>query len=106
MCGIVGLFAKTKTIEPQLGQYLSKMLAEMAERGPDSTGFALYRSSEQPEQIKISVAQDGKAVVWQQVADGLAASCGSLIELNAYGSQAILKVAISSDDASAWLNEN
>ncbi len=106
MCGIVGLFAKTKTIEPQLGQYLSQMLAEMTERGPDSTGFALYRSSDQPEQIKISVAQDGKAVVWQQVADGLAASCGSLIDLHAHGSQAILKGAISSNDASAWLNEN
>ena len=106
MCGIVGLFAKTKTIEPQLGQYLSKMLVEMAERGPDSTGFALYRSSAQPEQIKISVAQDGKGVVWQQVADGLAASCGSSIEVNAHGSQAILKGAISAGDASAWLNEN
>ena len=106
MCGIVGLFAKTKTIEPQLGHYLSKMLAEMAERGPDSTGFALYRSSEQPEQIKISVAQDGEAVEWQQVADGLAASCGSSIDLNAYGSHAILKGAISAGEASAWLNEN
>ena len=42
MCGIVGLFAKTPSIEAELGAHLSGMLAALAERGPDSAGFAVY----------------------------------------------------------------
>ena len=42
MCGIVGLFFKARTASPALGPLLAGMLREMAERGPDSTGFAVY----------------------------------------------------------------
>lgn len=42
MCGIVGLFLKDKTLEPQLGAYLSEMLITMTDRGPDSAGIAIY----------------------------------------------------------------
>ena len=42
MCGIVGLFLKDKTLEPQLGTLLSDMLIIMTDRGPDSAGIAIY----------------------------------------------------------------
>ena len=42
MCGIVGLFFKRGAATPNLGLLLAGMLSQMAERGPDSTGFALY----------------------------------------------------------------
>jgi glutamate synthase domain-containing protein 1 len=42
MCGIVGLFAKDRGIEAELGAHLAGMLASMSERGPDSAGFAIY----------------------------------------------------------------
>lgn len=42
MCGIVGLFLKDKTLEPQLGALLSDMLIIMTDRGPDSAGIAIY----------------------------------------------------------------
>lgn len=42
MCGIVGLFLKDKSLEPQLGALTNDMLATMCERGPDSAGFAVY----------------------------------------------------------------
>jgi hypothetical protein len=42
MCGIVGLFLKDKSLEPQLGAMLADMLARMGDRGPDSAGFAVY----------------------------------------------------------------
>jgi glutamate synthase domain-containing protein 1 len=42
MCGIVGLFFKRGAATPALGPLLAGMLSQMAERGPDSTGFALY----------------------------------------------------------------
>ncbi|MFS8115968.1 glutamine amidotransferase family protein [Rhizobium jaguaris] len=42
MCGIVGLFLKDKSLEPQLGALLSSMLVTMTDRGPDSAGIAIY----------------------------------------------------------------
>lgn len=42
MCGIVGLFLKDKSLEPQLGALLSDMLVTMTDRGPDSAGIAIY----------------------------------------------------------------
>ncbi|WP_448954444.1 class II glutamine amidotransferase [Labrys neptuniae] len=58
MCGIVGLFLKDKSLEPQLGTLLSGMLATMCDRGPDSAGFAIY-----------GTPQDGKAKITVQSAD-------------------------------------
>jgi glutamate synthase domain-containing protein 1 len=44
MCGIVGLFLKDPTLEPQLGALLADMLEVLSDRGPDSAGFAVYQS--------------------------------------------------------------
>jgi glutamate synthase domain-containing protein 1 len=43
MCGIVGLFAKHPVVEERLGAYLGAMLVQLANRGPDSAGVAVYR---------------------------------------------------------------
>ena len=43
MCGIVGIFLKNKELHSQLGSLFSPMLTEMGDRGPDSSGFAIYR---------------------------------------------------------------
>ena len=51
MCGIVGLFLKDKSLEPQLGAMLSEMLISLSDRGPDSAGIAIYGApSRQPGQ--------------------------------------------------------
>ncbi len=42
MCGIVGLFLKDQSLQPQLGSLLSDMLVTMSDRGPDSAGIAIY----------------------------------------------------------------
>jgi glutamate synthase domain-containing protein 1 len=42
MCGIVGLFCKNPRLEPELGAHLATMLGTMRDRGPDSSGFAVY----------------------------------------------------------------
>ena len=57
MCGIVGLFLKDPSLEPQLGALLSDMLITMTDRGPDSAGIAIYGG-----------ASDGKAKVTIQSA--------------------------------------
>ncbi len=42
MCGIVGIFVKDRALEARLGGLLEPMLVTLTERGPDSTGFAVY----------------------------------------------------------------
>lgn len=44
MCGIVGLHLRDQELHPELGRLLSGMLGEVADRGPDSAGVALYGS--------------------------------------------------------------
>ncbi|HEX4247842.1 MAG TPA: glutamine amidotransferase [Pseudonocardia sp.] len=42
MCGIVGLHLRDPGLYPTLGQLLEAMLCQVAERGPDSAGVAVY----------------------------------------------------------------
>jgi glutamate synthase domain-containing protein 1 len=42
VCGIVGLHLRDPGLHPQLGRLLEAMLGQMAERGPDSAGVAVY----------------------------------------------------------------
>src|SRR5882757_3888353 len=42
MCGIVGLHLRSPGLVPHLGQLLAGMLDEMADRGADSAGVAVY----------------------------------------------------------------
>ena len=46
MCGIVGIYLKTKKFEKNLGKMLSGMLNNMESRGPDSAGFAIYKNED------------------------------------------------------------
>ena len=45
MCGIVGLYLKNKKYNKDLGKLLTGMMNNMASRGPDSAGFAVYDKS-------------------------------------------------------------
>src|SRR5262249_36831757 len=54
MCGIAGLFLKDRTLEGELGALLAGMLAPLTDRGPDSTGFAVYGES-QPGVLKLTL---------------------------------------------------
>lgn len=54
MCGIVGLFLKDKSLEPQLGALLSEMLVTMTDRGPDSAGIAIY-GADQTDLVKLTI---------------------------------------------------
>jgi glutamate synthase domain-containing protein 1 len=55
MCGIVGLFAKSAAVDERLGAHLGAMLGQMADRGPDSAGVALYREPAPAGTTKLSL---------------------------------------------------
>ncbi|EMS99510.1 amidophosphoribosyltransferase [Agrobacterium tumefaciens str. Cherry 2E-2-2] len=70
MCGIVGLFLKDKSLEPQLGALLSDMLVTMTDRGPDSAGIAIYGSAANG-RAKVTIQSADPAVDFSGLAEAL-----------------------------------
>ncbi|WP_153772180.1 glutamine amidotransferase family protein [Labrenzia sp. CE80] len=75
MCGIVGLFLKDKSLEPQLGQLLSDMLVTMTSRGPDSAGIAIYTKGEIGK-CKITIQSSDPVVDFAGLQEDLAKALG------------------------------
>lgn len=95
MCGIVGLFLKDPSLEPQLGGLLATMLEVMSDRGPDSAGFAVYGVGEAG-RVKLTVRGTDLA--------GMAGALGDGVTGLVRDSHLVLRVA--SDDVDrvrAWL---
>jgi glutamate synthase domain-containing protein 1 len=70
MCGIAGLIYRNGNGAHRLGDDLTRMLQSMRHRGPDSTGYALYRAPEQQLIMRIKLA-DGPADGDLDLADAL-----------------------------------
>jgi glutamate synthase domain-containing protein 1 len=67
MCGIVGLFIKDPSLEPELGRLTAGMLATLSDRGPDSAGFAIYGEGDDARTKLTLRAASAKSM--QEVAD-------------------------------------
>src|SRR3712207_5388551 len=85
MCGIVGLFAKHPDVEERLGAHLGAMLAQMADRGPDSAGLAIYRDPAPAGTTKLSLYEDGRHEIL--LADGEAAEAVGQVRSERPGAQ-------------------
>ena len=55
MCGIVGLLLKNPSLRPHLGALMVPMLIGMTERGPDSSGMAVFTERVAAGERKISL---------------------------------------------------
>lgn len=71
MCGIVGLFLKNKALESKLGALFEPMLIEMTQRGPDSTGFAIYRDPVPAGTVKLVLQHPALDYDWSHAAAAL-----------------------------------
>jgi glutamate synthase domain-containing protein 1 len=92
MCGIVGLFFKNKSLEPQLGEYFSEMLDSMSSRGPDSAGFAIYGSPAPRGSLKFTMYHPDPRFEWEKVSSGLKGKLGTLPRYKVISSHALFIV--------------
>ena len=60
MCGIAGIIYRDHSEGHRVGRDLTRMLQSMKHRGPDSTGYALYRAPTQDLVLRVKLA-DGPA---------------------------------------------
>ena len=98
MCGIVGLFLKDKSLEPQLGSMLSAMLMTMCERGPDSAGFAVYGTPGQGK-TKITLQSATPDKSFDGLVAALKTSLGADTSLAVKSTHAVLNVPAAKTDA-------
>ncbi len=90
MCGIVGLFLKDPTLEPELGRFTASMLEVMTDRGPDSAGFAIYGAG-RPGYVKLTVRLP-ETVHVAVLADELSGVIGAPVGVQARSDHAVLQV--------------
>lgn len=105
MCGIVGLFSKSETIDTQLGVYLSQMLIQMTERGPDSAGIAVYRTPTDSDHSKLTVLCPEDDYDWNQVAEDLGQRYGGSVSFEVRGDHATYAVPGGEEGITAWLHQ-
>src|SRR5579863_23149 len=67
MCGIVGLLIKVPSLRPRLGELMVPMLVAMTERGPDSSGVALFTDLPTGGQTKISLYCRNQTPDWPRL---------------------------------------
>jgi glutamate synthase domain-containing protein 1 len=58
MCGVIGLLIRDPGLESSLGSMLVSMIEALDERGPDSSGVALYADAEQDGTVQVSLGSD------------------------------------------------
>src|ERR1044072_2075882 len=105
MCGIVGLFLKSETLQPDLGRLTGLMLRELCDRGPDSAGFAVY-GGESRGTTKICMVNRNAAVDWSTVAGRLGAAVGAEVAVETVKDHAIFRTSGAGDTARKWLIGN
>jgi methylamine---glutamate N-methyltransferase subunit A len=98
MCGIVGLFLKDKTLEPQLGALTNQMLGTMCDRGPDSAGFAVYGAPSKGK-AKITVQTPNPEVDLKGLDASVAKAIGGDVALQLKSTHAVLTVPEAKADA-------
>ncbi len=98
MCGIVGLFLKDKSLEPQLGQMLTGMLITMTDRGPDSAGIAIY-GTDADDQWKLTVQSANPDADFEGLDAALGKACGTAVKMTRKDTHAVLEMAADKIDA-------
>jgi glutamate synthase domain-containing protein 1 len=92
MCGVVGLLLRDRSLQPQLGRMLVPMIEALDERGPDSSGIAVYsddRGGLDHRKVRMSLGSD-EMVDWEQVREHLIADYGSNVALESFGAGLVL----------------
>jgi methylamine---glutamate N-methyltransferase subunit A len=106
MCGIVGLFFKRGGADPKLGPLLAGMLEQMAERGPDSTGFAVYGDAAPEGAFKATLHATAAEHDWTGFEAELRVAFALAEPPRRYGSHAVFVVAGDWQRFFAWLEKN
>lgn len=103
MCGIVGLYLKNPALNARLGELFEPMLLEMTQRGPDSTGFALYRDPEPGSRVKLVLQNPDPSFDWGGIQAALEAVFGPAARVERVHTHCLLVLTATEDALRSWL---
>jgi glutamate synthase domain-containing protein 1 len=92
VCGVVGLLLRDPSLQPRLGELLVPMIEALDERGPDSSGIAVYAdppTTATPPTLRLSMGAD-EAVDWQVLGSSLLEVAASGAETHRFGAGLVL----------------
>ena len=101
MCGIVGIYLKNPDLRPRLGAIFSPMLMEMSERGPDSSGVAVYRECDAAAG-KVVAHDPDRRFDWDAIAEQ-AAALGGEVRIERIASHVVLRSAAGAAALREWI---
>jgi glutamate synthase domain-containing protein 1 len=96
MCGVIGLLIRDRALEPQLGSMLVTMIEALDERGPDSSGIAVYADrtpgdSAGAGRVQVSLGSD-EPVDWDRLGGSLVDRFGEAVRPVPFGGGLVLEV--------------
>jgi methylamine---glutamate N-methyltransferase subunit A len=101
VCGVIGLLLRDPLLEPRLGSLLVPMLEALDERGPDSSGIAVYTDREVDDPlgatapdtttVRLSLGAD-EPVDWVTLRCALLDLCPSGSDVHRFGAGAVVDV--------------
>jgi methylamine---glutamate N-methyltransferase subunit A len=116
MCGVIGLLVKDRSLEPALGSMLVPMISALGDRGPDSSGIAVYadgdpfrpaaasRAERRPVRgdamTRVSLGSDFD-LDWAEVGADLLVRFGSSVDVEVFETGAVVR----SGDADELLDD-
>jgi methylamine---glutamate N-methyltransferase subunit A len=112
MCGVIGLLIRDRALEPRLGSMLVTMIEALDERGPDSSGIAVYADDRPGDipgagRVKVSLGSD-EPVDWSRLSASLQERFGEHVRPHPFGAGLVLEVppeeegALNAVVAEAW----
>jgi methylamine---glutamate N-methyltransferase subunit A len=103
MCGIIGIFAKSAACERDLGAAGAAMLLQMADRGPDSAGLAIYGEAVPEGHSKVSL-RSTTAGGWEQRLEALDATIGVAGARVRGDRHAVVELEAPAEEATEWID--
>jgi methylamine---glutamate N-methyltransferase subunit A len=102
MCGIVGLLIKDPKQRNRLGEWMVPMLIGMTERGPDSSGMAVFGKPVADKRRKLSLYAGTPGFDWKAFEKAARKALDAKLTLSVKVNHAILETAISPDKVREW----
>ena len=103
MCGIVGLLVKKPELRESLGRLMVPMMAEMAARGPESAGLAVFTGPIGAERRKFSLYAPSWSYDWSAFEAEFIRHFGTDASIEVCGNHAVLECDESVAQVKPWI---
>jgi amidophosphoribosyltransferase len=103
MCGIVGLLIKDPKQRNRLGEWMVPMLVGMTERGPDSSGMAVFGKPLAGKRRKLSIYAGAPGFDWRSFEKAARKGLDAKLSLTVKVNHGVLETARGTDQAKQWL---